>query len=161
LRAAVGLIATIADDAPSFPDKALELPMLAVSTALQISLRAQQQYAQLVARGDEVLNRVEPTDEPPSWASFDPPVAESEIAALHLAGPDEPGDAAAAGSGPANAPADTGDPAAPSEIADPADDPAAVSDVVDGTTLADAGARKRIRAPRSGPPSAFDAVEDE
>ena len=44
-RATVGLIATIADEARNFPDRAIEVPMLAVSTALQLSLRAQQRYA--------------------------------------------------------------------------------------------------------------------
>lgn len=74
-RAAVGLLATVTDEARHFPERAIELPMIALSTALQVSLRAQQRYAQLTARGDEVLNRSEPTDEPPTWATFDPPVA--------------------------------------------------------------------------------------
>ena len=45
LRAVVGLAATAADDARQLPGKAFEFPMLVVSTALQASLRAQQQYA--------------------------------------------------------------------------------------------------------------------
>jgi hypothetical protein len=79
-RATVGLIATIADEARHFPDKALELPMLAVSTALQMSLRAQQHYAQLTARGDEVLNHTPVTDDAPPWANFDPPVGLADLA---------------------------------------------------------------------------------
>jgi hypothetical protein len=74
LRAAVGLVATALDEARRLPDKAVELPMLAVSTALQLSLRAQQHYASLAARGDDLLNRREPTDDPPPWATFDEPV---------------------------------------------------------------------------------------
>lgn len=74
LRAAVGLLATALEEARRLPDKAIELPMLAVSTALQMSLRAQQRYAFLAARGDDLLNRREPTDEPPPWATFDEPV---------------------------------------------------------------------------------------
>jgi hypothetical protein len=74
-RAALGLIASAMDEAKNLPDKAIELPMLAVSTALQVSLRAQQRYAHLAARGDQFLNRREPTDEPPEWAVFDEPVA--------------------------------------------------------------------------------------
>jgi hypothetical protein len=70
-RAAVGLVATVVDEAKRLPDRALELPMLAVSSALQMSLRAQQQYAALAVRGEEVLSRREPTDEPPAWAQFD------------------------------------------------------------------------------------------
>ena len=74
LRAAVGLAAAAADEARRLPDRAIELPMLAVSTALQASLRAQQRYARLAARGDAVLNRRPTTDAPPEWATFDDPV---------------------------------------------------------------------------------------
>ncbi len=74
LRAAVGLAATAAAEAKHLPDRAIELPMLVVSSALQASLRAQQRYARLAARGDEVLNRRAPTEEPPAWATFDEPV---------------------------------------------------------------------------------------
>ncbi|HET6876505.1 MAG TPA: hypothetical protein VFH38_03150 [Jatrophihabitans sp.] len=79
VRAAVGLVASAADEARRLPDRALELPMLAVSTALQASLRAQQRYARLTARGDEVLNRTRPSDEPPEWAKFDEPVAIDDL----------------------------------------------------------------------------------
>lgn len=72
-RAAVGLVAAAADEARHLPDRALELPMLAVSTALQASIRAQQRYARLTARGDQLLNRQPTTDEPPAWATFDEP----------------------------------------------------------------------------------------
>lgn len=75
LRAAVGLVASAADEARHLPDRAIELPMLAVSTALQASLRAQQRYARLAARGDQVLNRRPATDDPPPWATFDEPVS--------------------------------------------------------------------------------------
>jgi hypothetical protein len=71
LRAAVGLVVTAADEARRLPDRALELPMLAVSTALQASVRAQQRYARLTARGDAVLHRRPASDEPPAWATFD------------------------------------------------------------------------------------------
>lgn len=80
LRAAVGFVASAADEAKRLPDRALELPMLAVSTALQASVRAQQRYARLTARGDEVLNRTRPTDEPPEWAQFDAPVPVEDVA---------------------------------------------------------------------------------
>jgi hypothetical protein len=72
LRAAIGIVATVVDDRHSLPDRALELPVLAVSTALQMSLRAQQRYAALTARGDEFLNSLRGVpDEPPAWARFD------------------------------------------------------------------------------------------
>lgn len=79
LRAAVGLVASAAQEARHLPDRAIELPMVAVSTALQVSLRAQQRYARLAARGDAVLNRRRPTDEPPAWATFDEPVPVEEL----------------------------------------------------------------------------------
>ena len=55
------------------PTRSLELPVLAVSTALQLSLRAQQHYAALTVRGDELLTplRGGAPDEPPEWARFD------------------------------------------------------------------------------------------
>jgi hypothetical protein len=79
LRAAIGLAAQAVDEARHLPDRAIELPMLAVSTALQLSLRAQQRYALLAARGDELLNRRDTTDEPPSWATFDEPVTPVDL----------------------------------------------------------------------------------
>ena len=81
-RAALGLVATALDEARTLPDKAIELPMLAVSTALQMSLRAQQRYAALAARGDELLagRAASPTSRPP-WATFDEPVDASPAAA--------------------------------------------------------------------------------
>ena len=87
LRAALGLAAETVENARRLPDRAIELPMLAVSTALQMSLRAQQRYAMLAARGDELLNRREPGDEPPPWATFDDPVLDDP--ALDV--PDLPG----------------------------------------------------------------------
>jgi len=70
----LGLAATALEEARRLPDRAIELPMLAVSTALQMSLRAQQRYAHLAARGDDLLNRRETTDDAPPWATFDDPV---------------------------------------------------------------------------------------
>jgi hypothetical protein len=75
----LGLVAAAMEEARTLPDKAIELPMLAVSTALQISLRAQQRYAHLAARGDELLNRRPATDEPPEWATFDAPIAVEKL----------------------------------------------------------------------------------
>jgi hypothetical protein len=74
VRAALGLAATIVDEAKTLPDKAIELPMLAVSKTLQFSLRAQRRYSALAARGDELLSGRPVTDEPPEWATFDEPV---------------------------------------------------------------------------------------
>lgn len=71
LRAAVGLAATAAAEAKHLPDRAIELPMIAVSTALQMSLRLQQRYAKLADRGDAVLRGRKVSDDPPPWATFD------------------------------------------------------------------------------------------
>jgi hypothetical protein len=76
VRAALGLAATLMDEAKTLPDKAIELPMLAVSKTLQFSLRAQRRYSALAARGDELLAARQTTDEPPEWATFDEPVDE-------------------------------------------------------------------------------------
>src|SRR5437879_552769 len=110
LRAVLGLVATAMDEAKHLPDRAIELPMLAVSTALQASLRAQQRYASLAAKGDEFLARRDTSDEPPAWATFDPPLGADRLEA-----------------------------------------------VPDGETPA----RKTVRRPRNGKPSAFDAIGDD
>ncbi len=88
VRAFVGLLAVTAEEARHLPDRAIELPMLAVSSALQVSLRAQQRYARLAARGDDVINRRPLTDEPPSWATFDDPVSVDDLHDAGLSDPD-------------------------------------------------------------------------
>jgi hypothetical protein len=77
-RAALGLAAQAIDEIKHLPDRAIELPVLAVSTVLQISLRAQQQYAMLAARGDDLLNHRGTTDQPPPWATFDDPASAAD-----------------------------------------------------------------------------------
>ena len=71
LRAAAGLAALAIDNARKAPQRLLGLPVLAVSAALQASLKAQQTYAGLVARGDEVLGQLRGQEDAPSWATFD------------------------------------------------------------------------------------------
>jgi hypothetical protein len=70
LRAAAGLAALAIDSARRAPQRLLGLPVLAISTALQASLKAQQTYAGLVARGDEVLSQLRGQQDAP-WARFD------------------------------------------------------------------------------------------
>jgi hypothetical protein len=70
LRAAAGLAALAIDSARKVPHQLVGLPVLAVSTALQASLKAQQTYAGLVARGDEVLGQLRSQPDAP-WARFD------------------------------------------------------------------------------------------
>lgn len=72
LRAVAGLAAATIDEAKRLPNRLVGLPVLAVSTALQTSLKVQQHYADLVIRGDELLAQLRPEPaEPPSWATFD------------------------------------------------------------------------------------------
>ena len=70
LRAAAGLAALTIDAARKVPQQLVGLPVLAVSTALQASLKAQQTYAGLIARGDEVLGQLRRHEDAP-WARFD------------------------------------------------------------------------------------------
>lgn len=144
VRAALGLAATALDEARHLPDKAIELPMLAVSTALQISLRAQQRYAAFAARGDALLAGRGTTDDAPPWATFDPPPAD--------------------GTGPASA-AETGEPA---DADDSGGAPGPLDDVTDlaarrpNTPRARTSRpKKTVRSPRNGAPSAFDTVGDD
>jgi hypothetical protein len=78
LRAAAGLAAVAIDEARRLPDRLAGLPVLAVSTALQASLKAQQRYAELVARGDQLLSHLRGTPaEAPPWATFDDEVPDA------------------------------------------------------------------------------------
>jgi len=70
LRAAAGLAALTIDAVRKVPQQLVGLPVLAVSTALQASLKAQQTYAGLIARGDEVLGQLRRREDAP-WARFD------------------------------------------------------------------------------------------
>jgi hypothetical protein len=76
IRAALGLAATAVDEARKLPETLPQavstVPLRAVSTAMQASLKLQQRLATLSARGDEVLSQLRGrSPEPPSWATFD------------------------------------------------------------------------------------------
>jgi hypothetical protein len=144
LRAALGLVATAMDEARRLPDRAIELPMLAVGTVLQVSMRAQQRYAELVARGDEWIGSQQVSDEPPEWARFDDP------ADGHATGDAATGDAG------------TTDSAAAPDTA-PAEDVAAEGTGEGGAAEsgAERAAPKSVPAPRHTEPSRFDTVDDD
>jgi hypothetical protein len=111
LRAAAGLAALAIDSARKVPQQLVGLPVLAVSTALQASLKAQQAYAGLVARGDEVLGQLRrPQDDAP-WARFDdePASTHPRSAFDAVADPAEDPDQAADGVADALAAADLSD----------------------------------------------------
>lgn len=90
LRAAAGLAALAIDSARKLPQQVVSLPVLAVSAALQASLKAQQRYAELVARGDEVLGQLRGAPEDaPAWAQFDDePVASARPRSAFDAAPE-------------------------------------------------------------------------
>jgi hypothetical protein len=76
VRAAAGLAATVLDEARKLPETLPGLPVRLLGLAMQTSLRLQQQYAGLVARGDEVFTGLRGNAEP-GMATFDedlPPV---------------------------------------------------------------------------------------
>ena len=136
LRAALGLAATVVDDLRHLPDKAIELPMRAVSIALKLSLRAQQRYTALASKGDEVLSGRGVTDAAPSWARFDEPVADVSADL-----------------------ATTEDPVV--DLEDLLDEPVDLEPVPRKRTATTAKATKTVRAPRAGARSAFDDALDE
>jgi len=139
VRAALGLAAITVEQARTLPDRVLELPVLAVSTALQFSVRAQQRYAEWALRGDEMLSRLhEPPDEPPSWATFDEEVATAEPESEPAAEPES-------------------EPAA-----EPEPEPEPVSDAVLSDTSEAPPHRRRAKTPlpAHAEPSPLDAASD-
>jgi hypothetical protein len=123
LRAAAGLASIAIDEARRLPNRLVNLPVLAVGTALQVSLKAQQRYAELVIRGDELLGQLrgQRAGTPP-WARFDDeegPESESR-----------PRSAFDSAGGPADLRTDAGQPLAEAMVA--AEEDAGAEDVVDG-----------------------------
>jgi hypothetical protein len=70
VRAFAGLAATVLDEARKLPQELLGLPVRLIGQALQVSLKLQQQYSGLVARGDEVFTGLR-GDAEPGLATFD------------------------------------------------------------------------------------------
>jgi hypothetical protein len=128
LRAVAGLAAVAIDEARRLPDRLVTLPVLAVSAALQASLKVQQQYAELVNRGDQLLSQLrgEPAGTPP-WARFDDEDTERRRQASAT------GDAGASAADMAEA--DIAVAADSTEVADEAD-PADIADFADVADLA-------------------------
>lgn len=72
LRAVAGLAAVTLDEARRLPNRLVSLPVVTAGAAMQASLRLQQEYAGLVARGDELILQLRGhTGEAPGWATFD------------------------------------------------------------------------------------------
>jgi hypothetical protein len=70
VRAAAGLAATVLDEARRLPETLPGLPVRALGLAMQQAMKVQQQYAGLVARGDELFTGLRGADEP-GLATFD------------------------------------------------------------------------------------------
>lgn len=70
VRAAAGLAATVLDEARRLPETLPGLPVRVLGLAMQHAMKVQQQYAGLVARGDELFTGLRGEDEP-GLATFD------------------------------------------------------------------------------------------
>src|SRR5689334_15613062 len=70
VRAAAGLAATVLDEARRLPETLPGLPVRVLGRAMQLSMKVQQHYAGLVARGDELFTGLRGEDEP-GLATFD------------------------------------------------------------------------------------------
>jgi len=71
IRIAAGLVATAFEEVQELPRKITELPVTAVSQALQASMRLQQRVTELAIKGDRALGALRPVPETPTWARFD------------------------------------------------------------------------------------------
>lgn len=70
VRAAAGLAATVVDEARRLPETLPGLPVRIIGMAMQHAMKVQQQYAGLVARGDELFTGIRGEAEP-GLATFD------------------------------------------------------------------------------------------
>jgi hypothetical protein len=70
VRAAAGLAATVLDEARKLPETLPGLPVRVLGLAMQQAMKVQQQYAGLVARGDELFTGIRGENEP-GLATFD------------------------------------------------------------------------------------------
>jgi hypothetical protein len=79
VRIAAGLVVTAVEQARELPRHAVELPVTAVSQALQVSMRLQQTVTELAIKGDRALGTLRPADDVPSWATFDDDLADMRL----------------------------------------------------------------------------------
>jgi len=82
VRAVAGLAATVLDEARKLPETLPGLPVRLIGQALQTSLKLQQQYSGLVARGDELFTGLRGEAEP-GLATFDEDVDLPAAAPTH------------------------------------------------------------------------------
>jgi hypothetical protein len=106
VRVAAGLVASAVEQARELPRLVVELPVTAVSQALQASMRVQQKVTELAIKGDQALSTLRPVEERPGWATFDDEDeqaasgngarAVTELRPHHRPEPDPPADTAVA-----------------------------------------------------------------
>lgn len=77
VRIAAGLVVTAVEQARDLPRHAVELPVTAVSQALQVSMRLQQRATELAIKGDRALGTLQTSEDVPSWATFDDDLADT------------------------------------------------------------------------------------
>jgi hypothetical protein len=75
VRAVIGLAATVLDDTRQLPRTLPSLPVRVIGLAMQATMKLQQHYSGLVARGDEVFTGLRGESEP-GLATFDEDLAE-------------------------------------------------------------------------------------
>src|SRR5207245_1750181 len=85
VRAAAGLTATVLDEVRRLPEMLPGLPVRVLGLAMQLSMKLQQHYADLVARGDELLTGIRGEDEP-GLATFDDDDAAADLPTAGSAG---------------------------------------------------------------------------
>jgi len=71
LRIAAGLVVTALEQARELPDQLADLPVTAVSSAVQAGMRVQQRVTELAIKGDQVFSLLRPVEDTPPWARFD------------------------------------------------------------------------------------------
>lgn len=89
VRIAAGLVVTAVEQARDLPRHAVELPVTAVSQALQVSMRVQQTVTELAIKGDRALGTLRPADDVPSWATFDDDLTDLQAADLTVPAPEQ------------------------------------------------------------------------
>ena len=104
VRVAAGLVAIAVEQARGLPRLALELPVTAVSQALQASMRVQQKVTELAIKGDQVLGVTPPVEDEPAWATFDDDLPQHRNGGRASAGLARPVSEDPRPAGPASAP---------------------------------------------------------
>jgi hypothetical protein len=116
VRIAAGLVATAVEQARDLPRLALELPVTAVSQALQASMRVQQKVTELAIKGDRVLGVGPQIEDEPAWATFDDDVPPPRRNGRDQAAPAGPATVSPLRSAPAPNPFDEPGPIDPGSV---------------------------------------------